>query len=81
MLTIVGGVVMFLFGMESGGVTHPWDSAFTLCLIIFGVVTIVLVSVLVPSMPRALSAWDSILTSRVQLILLSSSHLSPVDPS
>ncbi|ETN37320.1 uncharacterized protein HMPREF1541_08311 [Cyphellophora europaea CBS 101466] len=41
-LTIVGGVVMFLFGMESGGVTHPWDSAFTLCLIIFGVVTIVL---------------------------------------
>ena len=41
-ITIVGGVVMFLFGMESGGVTHPWDSAFTLCLIIFGVVTIAL---------------------------------------
>jgi EmrB/QacA subfamily drug resistance transporter len=41
-LTIVGGVVMFLFGMESGGTTHPWDSAFTLCLIIFGIVTIVL---------------------------------------
>ncbi|RMZ86435.1 hypothetical protein DV736_g6337, partial [Chaetothyriales sp. CBS 134916] len=41
-LTIVGGVVMFLFGMESGGVTHPWDSAFTLCLIIFGIVVILL---------------------------------------
>lgn len=41
-LTIVGGVVMFLFGMNSGGTTHPWDSAFTLCLIIFGVFTIVL---------------------------------------
>lgn len=41
-LTIVGGVVMFLFGMESGGITHPWDSAFTLCLIIFGLVTIAL---------------------------------------
>lgn len=41
-LTIVGGVVMFLFGMESGGVTHSWDSAFTLCLIIFGLVVIVL---------------------------------------
>ncbi|KIX02882.1 uncharacterized protein Z518_08825 [Rhinocladiella mackenziei CBS 650.93] len=41
-LTIVGGVVMFLFGMESGGVTNPWDSAYTLCLIIFGIVTIVL---------------------------------------
>ncbi|KAK6363938.1 hypothetical protein LTS17_012677 [Exophiala oligosperma] len=41
-LTIVGGVVMFLFGMESGGVGHPWDSAYTLCLIIFGVFTVVL---------------------------------------
>lgn len=40
-LTIVGGVVMFLFGMESGGITHPWGSAYTLCLIIFGIVTIV----------------------------------------
>ncbi|KIW20081.1 hypothetical protein PV08_00656 [Exophiala spinifera] len=39
---IVGGVVMFLFGMESGGVGHSWDSAYTLCLIIFGVFTIVL---------------------------------------
>ncbi|EXJ87054.1 hypothetical protein A1O3_04011 [Capronia epimyces CBS 606.96] len=40
-ITIVGGVVMFLMGMESGGATHPWDSAYTLCLIIFGIVTIV----------------------------------------
>lgn len=39
-LAIIGGVVMFLFGMESGGVTHAWDSAFTLCLIIFGLVVI-----------------------------------------
>ncbi|EXJ88250.1 hypothetical protein A1O1_05180 [Capronia coronata CBS 617.96] len=41
-VTIVGGVVMFLLGMESGGSTHPWDSAYTLCLIIFGIVTIAL---------------------------------------
>jgi EmrB/QacA subfamily drug resistance transporter len=41
-VTIAGGVVLFLFGMGSGGVTHPWDSAFVLCLIIFGLVTIVL---------------------------------------
>ena len=27
-VTIVGGVVAFLFGMESGGATHPWGSAF-----------------------------------------------------
>lgn len=31
---------MFLFGLESGGQSHSWDSAYTLCLIIFGLVTI-----------------------------------------
>ena len=41
-ILIVGGVTMFLFGMESGGVTHPWDSAYTLCLIILGIFTVVL---------------------------------------
>ena len=41
-ITIVGGVVMFLLGLEAGGVTHPWDSAYALCLIIFGIVTIVI---------------------------------------
>lgn len=39
-LLVVGGVVMFLLGLESGGVTHPWDSAYTICLTVFGVVTI-----------------------------------------
>ena len=38
-LTIVGGTLMFLFGLQYGGVTAPWDSALVLCLIIFGVVT------------------------------------------
>ena len=41
-VTIVGGVTMFLFGMTSGGTTHPWDSAYVLCLIIFGLLTIVI---------------------------------------
>ena len=39
-LAIVGGVVTFLYGFESAGVTHPWDSAFVLCLIIFGAILI-----------------------------------------
>lgn len=38
-LTIVGGTLMFLFGLQYGGVTAPWNSALVLCLIIFGVVT------------------------------------------
>ncbi|KAF2161891.1 hypothetical protein M409DRAFT_69424 [Zasmidium cellare ATCC 36951] len=41
-LLIVGGTLMFLFGLQYGGVTAPWDSALVLCLIIFGVFTIAL---------------------------------------
>ena len=36
-LTIVGGTLMFLFGLQFGGVSQPWDSAEVLCLLIFGV--------------------------------------------
>lgn len=34
--TIVGGTIMFLFGLEFGGVSHPWNSPTVICLIIFG---------------------------------------------
>lgn len=39
-LLIIGGTLMFLFGLEFGGVQHPWGSATVICLIVFGVVTI-----------------------------------------
>jgi hypothetical protein len=39
-VTIIGGTVMLLFGLEFGGVSHPWDSPTVICLIIFGIVTI-----------------------------------------
>ncbi|KAI2604249.1 MFS general substrate transporter [Hypoxylon fragiforme] len=39
-LLIIGGTLMFLFGLEFGGVTYPWNSAPTICLIVFGLVTI-----------------------------------------
>ncbi|KAI1401456.1 MFS general substrate transporter [Hypoxylon fuscum] len=39
-LLIIGGTLMFLFGLEFGGVTYPWNSAPTICLIVFGIVTI-----------------------------------------
>jgi hypothetical protein len=41
-ITIVGGTVMFLLGLEFGGVSFPWDSATTLCMIIFGLVVLAL---------------------------------------
>lgn len=37
-VTIVGGTLMFLFGLQYGGATAPWDSAEVICLIVFGVV-------------------------------------------
>ncbi|KAF2754182.1 MFS general substrate transporter [Pseudovirgaria hyperparasitica] len=39
-LLITGGTVMFLLGLEFGGITHPWKSATVLCLIVFGAFTI-----------------------------------------
>jgi hypothetical protein len=38
-LLIMGGTLMFLFGLEYGGITYPWGSATVVCLIVFGVVT------------------------------------------
>lgn len=39
-LAIVSGTIMFLLGLEYGGVSHPWDSATVVCLIVFGLFTI-----------------------------------------
>ncbi|GAO19759.1 uncharacterized protein UV8b_02804 [Ustilaginoidea virens] len=39
-LLVIGGTLMFLFGLEFGGVQHPWDSAIVICLVVFGVVTV-----------------------------------------
>ncbi|KAI4206265.1 MAG: hypothetical protein LQ348_001028 [Seirophora lacunosa] len=39
-LTIVTGTIMFLLGLEYGGVSHPWTSATVICLIVFGLVTL-----------------------------------------
>lgn len=39
-ITIVGGTIMFLFALEFGGVTYPWNSPTVICLFVFGAVII-----------------------------------------
>lgn len=41
-LTIVGGTLMLLLGLQFGGEAFPWKSATVICLIIFGILTIAL---------------------------------------
>jgi MFS family permease len=37
-VAVVGGTVMFLLGLEYGGISYPWDSPTVLCLLIFGII-------------------------------------------
>ena len=41
-ITIVGATVMFLLGLGYGGIVYPWNSAIVVCLIVFGIVTVVI---------------------------------------
>ncbi|KAM0556726.1 hypothetical protein ACHAPJ_005785 [Fusarium lateritium] len=39
-ILIIGGTIMWLLGLEFGGVSFPWNSATTICLIVFGVLVV-----------------------------------------
>ena len=41
-ILVTGGTVMFLLGLEYGGVSFPWSSPTVVCLIVFGIITFVL---------------------------------------
>jgi len=41
-ITVVDGTVMFLLGLVYGGVAYPWDSPTVICLIVFGLLTLVI---------------------------------------
>ena len=41
-ILVTGGTVMFLLGLEYGGVSFPWSSATVVCLLVFGIITLAL---------------------------------------
>lgn len=41
-LLVVGGTLLFLFGLSYGGQSFPWSSATVICLIVFGILTLML---------------------------------------
>ncbi|KAF2167403.1 hypothetical protein M409DRAFT_54005 [Zasmidium cellare ATCC 36951] len=41
-ILVTGATLTFLFGLEYGGITFPWDSATVICLLVFGVVQAIL---------------------------------------
>lgn len=64
-LTIVGGTVMVLVGLNLGCSSYPWKSATVICLIVFGVVILILFIVVewkiarVPVIPLSIvSTWQ-----------------------
>lgn len=41
-LALVGGLLMFLLGLQFGGTVHPWKSVTVICLLAFGALTLVI---------------------------------------
>lgn len=70
-LLIVGATLMFLFGLQYGGVTYPWSSATVLCLIIFGALTFVLFILYEWRIPTYPVMPLSLFTKRTNLATLS----------
>ena len=88
-LLVIGGTLMFLFGLEFGGVTYAWDSATVICLLVFGVATICLFAVTElflapnPLMPprifRKRNNWASLSACFVQsFVFIAASYYLPL---
>lgn len=65
---IIGGTIMFLLGLEFGGISYPWNSPTVICLIIFAAMMMVLFAInewklaKYPIMPVALFFdWSNII--------------------
>ena len=64
-ICIVGGTIMFLLGLEFGGVNFPWNSVKVICLIVFGAVMILFF---------ALNEWKLAIYPVIPLHIFSKTH-------
>jgi EmrB/QacA subfamily drug resistance transporter len=70
-LLIVGATLMFLFGLQYGGETYPWDSATVICLILFGALTFALFILYEWKIPKYPVMPLSLFKSRTNIATLS----------
>ncbi|KAL9032829.1 MAG: hypothetical protein Q9180_006286 [Flavoplaca navasiana] len=82
-LLIVGATLMFLIGLESGVSSHPWDSAFVICLIVFGIVTYVIFGVWerfarYPVIPRHIFGTTSLVSTFAVVFAHGACFMAPV---
>ena len=82
-LLIVGATLMFLIGLESGVSSYPWDSAFVICLIVFGIVTFVIFGVWerfarYPVIPRHIFGTTSLVSTFAVVFAHGACFMAPV---
>ncbi|PHH63316.1 hypothetical protein CDD81_6090 [Ophiocordyceps australis] len=77
-LLVIGGTLMLLFGLEFGGVQFPWASPTIICLIVFGVVTIVLFALYETYLARYPLMPTSLFSHRTSIAALGLSFMHAV---
>ncbi|KAF7947215.1 uncharacterized protein EAE97_004464 [Botrytis byssoidea] len=82
-ILIVGATLMFLFGLDFGGVTYPWKSALAICLIVFGLVTYAVFGIYerfakYPIIPRRIFGNVSLISTFAVVFCHSACFIAPV---
>jgi len=72
---VIGATLMFLFGIQYGGETHPWNSAIVICLITFGLLTFALFLLYECKVPRYPIMDLGFLNSRTNIATLSTAFI------
>ncbi|KAI1389605.1 major facilitator superfamily domain-containing protein [Hypoxylon trugodes] len=80
---VVGGTLMFLLGLDFGGVMFPWGSATTVCLLVFGIVAYGLFGVYehyarYPTIPRRIFGSVSLVSTFAVIFIHGAGFVGPI---